>query len=110
VDCKLRGQHNRQNLFMDHSRMVSPALCELIAPLCATQVPDQGFFLILDCPSESNARERVNTTLVTMVKGSISAKQLEDEFGRILPEGWRWTTRKVVDNMFTVRFPNAFLI
>jgi hypothetical protein len=47
---------------------------------------------------------------VIVVKGSISAKQLEDEFGRILPEGWRWTTRKVADNMFTIRFPNALLI
>jgi hypothetical protein len=63
--------------------------------------------LIPDCPSESNARERVNTAVV---KGSITAKQLEDEFSRILPEGWRWTARKVADNMFTVRFPNALLI
>jgi hypothetical protein len=81
----------------------------LIAPLCATQVPGQGF-LIPDCPSKSNARERVNTAVVTVVKGSITAKQLEDEFGRILPERWRWTARKVADNMFTVRFPNALLI
>jgi hypothetical protein len=36
VDCKLRGQHNMQNLFMDHSGMVNLALCKLIVPLCAT--------------------------------------------------------------------------
>jgi hypothetical protein len=95
---------------MDHSGLVNPVLSELIAPLCATQVAGQGFFLIPDCPSESNARERVNTTVVTVVKDTITAEQLEDEFGRILPEGWRWTSRKVADNMFTVRFPNALLI
>jgi hypothetical protein len=47
---------------------------------------------------------------VTVLKGVIPAKQLEDELSRILPKGWRWTARKVADNMFTVRFPNALLI
>jgi hypothetical protein len=27
-----------------------------------------------------------------------------------LPSAWRWTTRKIADNIFTVRFPNAQLI
>jgi hypothetical protein len=64
---------------MDHFGLVNPVLSELIAPLCATQVAGQGFFLIPDCPLESNARERVNTAVVTVVKDTITAKQLEDE-------------------------------
>jgi hypothetical protein len=33
-------------------------LCEMVAPLCATQVEGQAFLCIPDIPSESNARER----------------------------------------------------
>jgi hypothetical protein len=70
------------------------------------RVGHRGFFLIPNRLSESNARERINT----MVKEVIYAKQLEVEFSRILFDGWRWTTRKVGDNMYIVRFPNALLI
>jgi hypothetical protein len=44
---------------------------------------------------------------VTVLKGVVTAMQVEEEFTRILPNTWRWTTRRVADNMFTVRFPNA---
>jgi hypothetical protein len=74
------------------------------------RVGRRGFFLIPNRLSESNARERINTTVATVVKGVIYAKQLEVEFSRILFDGWRWTTRKVGDNMYIVRFPNALLI
>jgi hypothetical protein len=57
-----------------------------------------------------NARERINTTIVTVVKGNVSSKQIEEEFARILPRLWRWTIRKISDNQFTVRFPNVQLI
>jgi hypothetical protein len=85
-------------------------LSELIAPLCATQVEGQAFLCILDRPLESNARERVNTVIITVIKGTVTSKQLEDEFTRIMPKLWRWTARKVAENRFTVRFPNAVLI
>jgi hypothetical protein len=52
----------------------------------------------------------VNTTVVTVVKGVFSAKQIEEEFCRILPSVWRWAARRVANNMFTARFPNALLI
>jgi hypothetical protein len=52
----------------------------------------------------------VNIAVVTIVKGSVRSKQIEDKFARILPERWRWRTRKVADNMYTVRFPEASLI
>jgi hypothetical protein len=81
-----------------------------VAPLCATQVDGQAFFYIPNRPSEANARERVNTTIVTLLKGDVSAKQVEEEFTRIMSKQYRWTARKVADNKFTVRFPNALLI
>jgi hypothetical protein len=62
------------------------------------------------CPSEVNSHERINTVVVTILKGDVTAKLIEDEFGRILSGVWRWTARKVVDNMYIVRFPNAQLI
>jgi hypothetical protein len=45
-----------------------------------------------------------------VLKGTVTAKQVEDEFQRILPSAWQWTARRIVDNIFTVRFPNAQLI
>jgi hypothetical protein len=48
--------------------------------------------------------------VVNVLKGVVTSKQIEDEFTRIYPSGWRWTARKVVDNTFTVRFPNNQLI
>jgi hypothetical protein len=57
-----------------------------------------------------NARERINTVVVIALKGNVTARLIEEEFTRLLPQSWRWTGRKVADNMFTVRFPNAQLI
>jgi hypothetical protein len=54
-----------------------------------------------------NARGRVNTAIVTVLKGEVTTKQVEDVFTRIQSGPWRWTTRRVADNKFTVRFPNA---
>jgi hypothetical protein len=85
-------------------------LSECVVVLCATQAEGQGFLCIPDRPSEQNARERINTVVVIVIKWVVTAKQIEEEFTRILPLAWRWTTRRVTDNMFTVRFPNALLI
>jgi hypothetical protein len=57
-----------------------------------------------------NARERVNIVVITVLKGIVTAKQIEDEFTRILSDKWRWITRRVADNMFIVRFSYAQLI
>jgi hypothetical protein len=52
----------------------------------------------------------MNRAMVIVLKGSVTSKQIEDEFARILSKRWRRTARKVVDNMYTVRFPEASLI
>jgi queuine/archaeosine tRNA-ribosyltransferase len=61
-------------------------------------------------PSQVNIREKANTTIVTIVKGSPTAKQVEDEFTRILSGTWRWTARKIAENKFTMRFSTMQLI
>jgi hypothetical protein len=52
-------------------------------------VEGQAFFYILDRPCESNARGRVNTTIVIVLKGNVIAKQVEEEFTRIVSKQWR---------------------
>jgi hypothetical protein len=47
---------------------------DFIAPLCATQVPEQAFFCIPNRLAEANARERINTAVVKVVKGVLTAK------------------------------------
>lgn len=47
----------------------------------------------------------MNTAIITVVSGQVTAKQIEDEFTRILSGVWRWTARRVDDNKFLVRFP-----
>jgi hypothetical protein len=109
-ECKLRWANNKRGLLhMDHG-VAGRDMSECIAYLCATQSPAQAFFAIPDRPCETNARERVNMAIITMLKGYVTAKQIENEFQRILPFAWRWTTRKIADNIFTIRFPNAQLI
>jgi hypothetical protein len=85
-------------------------LNECIAPLCAGQIEGHAFFYISNRPSETNARERANTGVVTVLKGVVIARQVEEEFARIMPRVWKWTARRVADNMFTVRFPNPQVI
>jgi hypothetical protein len=74
-------------------------LSEMIAALCAIQVDGQAFFCIPDRPSQINARERVNTVIVTMLEGVVTIKQIEDEFSRILSRPWRRTARKVTSSL-----------
>jgi hypothetical protein len=56
-----------------------------VAPLCATQVNGHAFFVIPNCPFEVNVRERINTVVVTTLKGNVTARLIEEEFTRLLP-------------------------
>lgn len=49
-------------------------LSELVAQLCATQVEGQAFLCTPDRLYVTNARERVNTAIVTVLKGEVTAK------------------------------------
>jgi hypothetical protein len=69
-------------------------LSEMVAQLCARQVQGQTFFCIPYRPSLVNARERIDTAMVTVLNGEVTSKQIEDELTRLMSEVWRWTTHK----------------
>jgi hypothetical protein len=115
--CKVAGHYTKECRKVWQSdkddgiyRKRDQNLSECVATLCATQVEGLAFFCIPNRPSLNHSKERVNTTIITMIKGSIIAKPLEEEFTRIMSGIWRWTGRKVVDNKFAIRFPDVQLI
>jgi hypothetical protein len=42
-----------------------------------------------------------------VLKGMVTTRVIEEEFKRIFPKNWRWTAKRVADNLFTVRIPSA---
>lgn len=119
--CKETGHHMRDckkpmscdkcgKIGHDSNACSRRKLYDYVAPLCATQVEGQAFFYMPDHLSEQHVREKMNISIVTVMSGYATAKQIEEEFTRILSGVWRWTTRKVEDNKFLVRFPTAQLI
>lgn len=50
-----------------------------------------------------------NCAMITITRGSVSAKQLENEFrGQSGPHStWRWFAKRISDNVFQMRFPIA---
>lgn len=93
------------------SQCYTKLLSEYVAPLCATQVKGQSFFCIPKYPSDINLKERSSTAMIKVISGSVTARQLEQEFANILGANvWRWTARKIDDSSYSMRFPNAQLI
>jgi hypothetical protein len=76
-ECRRVWQGDRDDVFKDQD------LSECVASLCATQVEGMAFICIPNMPSQNHAKERANIVIVTVLKGSITAKQLEEEFTRI---------------------------
>jgi hypothetical protein len=79
-DCR-RGQFH--GVHQDVEREMS--LSEYIAPICAAQLDGEAFFCIPDRQSEVHAKERATIVVVTILKVVVSARQVEEEFSRILP-------------------------
>ena len=74
--------------------------------LCATQVEDQSFFFIDELIDSRVAREKACTVVMTVVTGSVNAKQIEHEFMNLIgAASWRWIARPVGEGKFTMRFP-----
>lgn len=66
---------------------------------------------IPDFPSDITLKERSNTTIIKVISGSVTPKQLEQEFTNILGANvWMWTARKIDETSYKMRFPNAQLI
>jgi hypothetical protein len=48
---------------------------------------------------------------ITVIRGTLTAKELEMEFKNILsPNTWRWHARQVAENKYVMRFPNAKMV
>jgi hypothetical protein len=74
-------------------------------------VEDQSFFFIEEKLDKRVLQEKSSTTIITVVKGNASARQIEDEFKHV-SEGstWSWAARAIAENMFSMRFPDAKLV
>jgi hypothetical protein len=56
-------------------------------------------------------RDRSSLAIITVIRGTLTAKELEMEFKNILsPDTWRWHARQVVENKYVMRFPNAKMV
>jgi hypothetical protein len=82
--CKVTGHFFRDCRRMNGYQRVAGAhqgnagaetnLSDYVATLCAAQVDGQTFFCIPNRPSESHARERSTTAIVSIVKGIVTAR------------------------------------
>jgi len=79
--------------------------------LCAAQVPNLSFFFIDENIDTKTSKEKACFAVITVVKGELSAKQIEAEFKSIVSNGqWKWSAKKIAENKFSMRFPTAKMI
>lgn len=79
--------------------------------MCAAQVSNQSFFYIDENIDPKTSREKSSTAIITVSRGDLTSKQLENEFKSVVSsEHWKWSARKIADNKFTMRFPNAKMV
>jgi hypothetical protein len=106
----------------------NPIICERcnqeghVARVCMEKMPwdfnvpffgisayGQGFHFIKSAVTEEGIKDMSNIALITITEGVATAKQIEAEFRlKAGPESsWRWYAKKIDDNKFQMRFPNA---
>ena len=58
---------------------------------------------------DDSNREMANCALIRIITGTVTARQLENEFkAQSGPQStWRWYAKKVSENTFQMRFPTA---
>lgn len=79
--------------------------------MCAAQVSNQSFFYIDENIDPKTSREKSSTAIITVSRGDLTSKQLENEFKSVVSsEHWKWSARKIADNKFIMRFPNAKMV
>jgi len=104
--CELCGLNNHASL--DCKRV---PLWNFGPELCAAQVPDQGFFYIEEQLDQKIMREKASTTIITVINGTLTAKQIEVEFRRIVgADISKWNAKQVAPDKFTMRFPNPKMV
>ena len=67
---------------------------EFIPRMCAFQKRGQGFYFFPDMSVAKQSKEVLNV-VITITKGDVTAKELENEFEAYLGTGWRCTSRPV---------------
>ena len=82
---------------------------ECLAPFVGLASSSQGFHVIQNEGVEEINREMANCALIKITKGSVTARQLENEFkAQAGPQSiWRWFAKRMSENIFQMRFPTA---
>jgi hypothetical protein len=76
--------------------------------LCAAQVIDHSFFFIEEKIDPRAYKEKASSAMITVIEGEANAKQIESEFMNIVDKNvWKWSARKIVENKYVMRFPEA---
>ncbi|KAM0892517.1 hypothetical protein ACQ4PT_025731 [Festuca glaucescens] len=78
---------------------------ECVASMCGFQSPGLGFFYFPDSSEVKHVKERASSIVITVVKGSPTTRDLEQEFNEYLGTSWRCTARPINDKQFSMRFP-----
>jgi len=56
-------------------------------------------------------REKASTAIITVINGTLSARQIEVEFRRIVgADIWKWNAKQIAENKFTMRFLNSKMV
>jgi len=56
-------------------------------------------------------REKASTAILTVINGTLSARQIEVEFRRIVAADiWKWNAKQIAENKFTMRFLNSKMV
>jgi hypothetical protein len=74
-------------------------------------VENQSFFFIEEITDPRLSKEKATTTIIIVIGGQATAKQIEEEFKHVVDSKvWRWEARKISENKFTMRFLDAKLV
>ena len=79
--------------------------------MCCSDPESEFFFHIDEHIDQKTSRDRSSTAIITVVRGELTAKQIELEFCNIIShEYWKWSAKALAKNKFAMRFPNAKMV
>ena len=78
--------------------------------MCGTS-RESEFLYIDECIDQRVTQEKASTAVITVISGSMNAKQIELEFMNLIgADAWRWRARPVADDNFFMRFPTTNMV
>jgi len=79
--------------------------------VCCSDPESEFVFHIDEHIDQKTSRDRSSTAIITVVRGELTAKQIELEFHNIIcHEYWKWSAKALAKNKFAMRFPNAKMV